>query len=514
VEICDGDLVQLARTGDGAAFRLLVERHYAPARARAARWCARPDEVDDVVQEAFLQAFVSLGHLRDPGRFGAWLTGIVLNVSRTAARRAPPLLLPDWPESLHPASAHGLPSAEDLDRAEVMRAAVAGLPAGQRQAVEQYYYADLPLGQIAGSAGAAKASLHRARRRLREYITVHRPDLIPAVSRRAAMIEVRIAHAEPQLDQPGDGRPAIGPVLVVLADDEGRRALPLRLNGMEGYALWRSAGHPPSEPSGVPGDIPPGQTATGGLVGVDLARRLLRAAEVPVTGVDIDELGPEVLAARIGVVSPAGTRQVTVRVGIGLALAASMGAPVRVGDALMNRLAVPVTGDDLPALLPTRQTAPGPGPRNMTFADGMDYWILGGSFRAGLTPAHWRDYAATTADGTATLRSAVADPSGDAFLGQVLTAGRYRGDAVTLCAEVHAEEVTGQAGLWLHVVTPDHGQSTAEHGQAITGSRDWTSCEITAQVPGDAQLIRFGLTLAGAGQVGLRNVHLTRAGPS
>jgi hypothetical protein len=41
-------------------------------------------------------------------------------------------------ESLHP-PAHGLPSAEDLDRAEALRPAVAGLPAPQRQAVGLYY---------------------------------------------------------------------------------------------------------------------------------------------------------------------------------------------------------------------------------------------------------------------------------------------------------------------------------------------------------------------------------------
>jgi DNA-directed RNA polymerase specialized sigma24 family protein len=52
VSICDGDLVRLARSGDGPAFRLLVEGHRAMARARAVRLCAYPDDVEDVVQEA------------------------------------------------------------------------------------------------------------------------------------------------------------------------------------------------------------------------------------------------------------------------------------------------------------------------------------------------------------------------------------------------------------------------------------------------------------------------------
>ena len=63
MDIGDGDLVRLARDGDPAAFRLLVERHLPMARARAAR-------------------------LRDPDRFAGWLGGIVANVCR-AQRRAP-----------------------------------------------------------------------------------------------------------------------------------------------------------------------------------------------------------------------------------------------------------------------------------------------------------------------------------------------------------------------------------------------------------------------------------------
>ena len=90
------------------------------------------------MQEACLQAFTGLSRLHDPDRFGGWLAGIIRNVSRAAARAAPLMLLAEWPEDLHPASAQGLPSAEDLDRAEALRAAVAGLPGGQRRAVELY----------------------------------------------------------------------------------------------------------------------------------------------------------------------------------------------------------------------------------------------------------------------------------------------------------------------------------------------------------------------------------------
>jgi DNA-directed RNA polymerase specialized sigma24 family protein len=41
------------------------------ALARAVRLGARPGDADDIVQEAFLQAFAALDRLRDPDRFGA-----------------------------------------------------------------------------------------------------------------------------------------------------------------------------------------------------------------------------------------------------------------------------------------------------------------------------------------------------------------------------------------------------------------------------------------------------------
>ena len=82
--------------------------------------------------------------------------------------------------------------------------------------------------------------------------------------------------------------------------------------------------------------------------------RLLRAARASVTGVDIDviaadtdELTPQASVARIGLGGPAGIRQVTASLGLGLAMAAAAGAPIRLADAVMDRLAVPVPDDDM-----------------------------------------------------------------------------------------------------------------------------------------------------------------------
>ncbi|MGH3286222.1 MAG: sigma-70 family RNA polymerase sigma factor, partial [Streptosporangiaceae bacterium] len=348
MDIPDGDLVRLARDGDPAAFRLLVERHLPMARARAARLCPQPDDADDAVQDAFLQAFIALGRLRDPGRFAGWLGGILTNVCRAQRRRAPLTLLGDWPENLHPAAAGSLPSAEDLDREDVLGRAVAGLPPGQRQAVTLFYYADQPAGQVAVTPGAAKASLHKARHRLREYITAHRPDLIPAVTRRIPMTAVRIAHADPWPGRGPDGRMAIDHVLVILADDAGHRALPVRLR-VPYHKLWRLLSRPDDLQEEDPHDRDQAEETTG---------RLLQAAGVTVAGVTVTDLGPGVTATRIGIDRPSGTRPVTASLADGLTLAVTAGAPLAVDDPVMDRLARPVTGPDLLSQFRSQETPP------------------------------------------------------------------------------------------------------------------------------------------------------------
>ncbi len=157
------------------------------------------------------------------------------------------------------------------------------------------------------------------------------------------MTTVRIAHTEPWPGKRMGGRGfRISSFLVVLVDDSGSRALPVWLNGPEGHGLFRGQDDHPHHPE--PAEV--------------ITASLLRAAGVTVTGVDIDELdtalttGPRhgrdaaPATARIEFTA-AGTaepRQMPVRIGYALAMAAATGAPVRVADPLMNQLAVPAQG--------------------------------------------------------------------------------------------------------------------------------------------------------------------------
>jgi RNA polymerase sigma-70 factor (ECF subfamily) len=535
MEISDGDLVRLARDGDPVAFRLLVERHQPMARARAATVCRNPSDVDDVVQESFLQAFVALDRLRDPDRFAGWLAGIVLNVRRNLQRHATPVLLPEWPEPLHPAAADGMPSADDLDRAEALRAAVAGLPAGQRRAVALYYYADQPAGQIAESAGAARASLHKARLRLRAYIAEHRPDLIPAASRRPLMTDVRIAHA--QESRARFPKTRVPTHVVVLADDAGGRELPIWLLDFDGRRLAKLLERPE-------GQDPAGPAPAGGAAlartADELTAELLNAAGARVTGVEIDELGPEVTAARVRLAGVTGPRQVTVRLAEGLAIAITAGAPLRVADAVMDRLARPAAGGERPARFP-EPSPPGPEklvglaapasgrrggrpryePRNLAFADGLDGWLFGGSFSEHASESHWHDYSCAAETGSAVISPAVPEPAGIAFLGQEVFADDYRGAVVRFRGEFRTADAAGRVGMFLRVNEgqPIRGPLTDQAVFAdpdniivtVPAGSDWAAHEVSALVPGDSDAIVFGIFLAGPGRIEIRNAELARS---
>ena len=83
----DAELVSLALEGSDFAYHELYQRHVRLVAARVTRLLARSSEAEDVVQEAFLEAFRDLAGLREPARFGAWLMGIAVHRAQRQFRR-------------------------------------------------------------------------------------------------------------------------------------------------------------------------------------------------------------------------------------------------------------------------------------------------------------------------------------------------------------------------------------------------------------------------------------------
>jgi len=80
--------VARARAGDSTGHRWLLERYRARVVRLAAHVLRRPDEAEDVAQEAFVRAFRKLPSFRAEGRFQAWLFAIVVRTCQDRCRLA------------------------------------------------------------------------------------------------------------------------------------------------------------------------------------------------------------------------------------------------------------------------------------------------------------------------------------------------------------------------------------------------------------------------------------------
>ena len=108
------------------------------------------------------------------------------------------------------------------------------------------------------------------------------------------------------------------------------------------------------------------------------------------------------------------------------------------------------------------------------------------------------------------LSSAVSQPAGAATLVQAIFADDYRGREVVFSGEISTGPLTAPAGLRLEIVR-HWRQDREDHGVTVAGHRDWTRHVVRARVPEDADIIRFGITLTGAGRVALRHPELSVA---
>jgi RNA polymerase sigma factor (sigma-70 family) len=227
----DAQLVAAARAGGRDAFAALVARHY-PLLLACCRRAVGEAAAADAAQEAVLQALLGLHGLRCDERFGPWLVGIGLNVSRRLLeRRAPQAVALDaTAEPVAPGpEPHEL--AESAFAAAQVREAIATLPAGQRDAVTLFYLAGLSQAEVAehlGTAvGAVKTRLHKARASLQDQLADLKKEPMPVPT-----VPMRVA------DVRDTGRDEILSSHVIFLEEEGGpRRLPIWVGAAEATTL-------------------------------------------------------------------------------------------------------------------------------------------------------------------------------------------------------------------------------------------------------------------------------------
>ncbi len=178
-----GELMRAAQQGDAAAYARLL-RAISPQIRRIVmrqRGFAGTAEAEDLVQDVLLSVHAVRATYDASRPFLPWLLAIVRNRlvdgARRYARTSGREVHIDETTVTFEEPATNLETDEYGD-AEALRAAVAALPEGQRQAIELLKLKELSLkeaAQITGSsAGALKVATHRALTTLRRTLGVKR----------------------------------------------------------------------------------------------------------------------------------------------------------------------------------------------------------------------------------------------------------------------------------------------------------------------------------------------------
>jgi len=174
----DAELARLACEGDVDAFAEIVRRHEHRLRGVLFRILDDARDVEEVVQDAFVQAWRNLDSYRGDATLFTWLYRIGVNaaLARSRRKRLPTVDVSAIEDVASDERLESLPESAALGRDLRHRivTALAELPFEYREAVVLRDVAGLSNGEVADALGiglaAAKSRIHRGRLQLRELL--------------------------------------------------------------------------------------------------------------------------------------------------------------------------------------------------------------------------------------------------------------------------------------------------------------------------------------------------------
>jgi RNA polymerase sigma-70 factor (ECF subfamily) len=169
------DLMRLAQAGDQAAYAsLLILLTSVAGQFTRKRLGASVTWLDDVVQETLL-AVHNARHTYDARRpFAPWFYAILSNRMIDIIRRERRVAAREVAGDVLPESSPPVRTAHQELDAEAIRAAVAALPARQRDVIDALKFRDQSVREVAGRMGmsesAVKVTAHRGYRTLKRVL--------------------------------------------------------------------------------------------------------------------------------------------------------------------------------------------------------------------------------------------------------------------------------------------------------------------------------------------------------
>jgi RNA polymerase sigma-70 factor (ECF subfamily) len=172
----DEDVVARVLAGDTALYEVLMRRHNRTVYRVIRSVLRNADDVEDVMQQAYVSAFAKLGQFRSDARFSTWLVAVALNEARGRLRKRTLRALSDAANAEPPPATSTTPETEVAMREYValVERAVERLPTAYRTVFVLRYVEGLGTAEAAAaldvSEDVVKTRLHRARALLRELL--------------------------------------------------------------------------------------------------------------------------------------------------------------------------------------------------------------------------------------------------------------------------------------------------------------------------------------------------------
>lgn len=164
----DADLIQRVLDGEMAAYADIVQRYERLVRAIAIGATRDHHRAEDIAQEAFVEAYRSLGSLRDASCFAAWLMRITDRVVARQVRSAVRVPVPAGDIEIESEGDDCL-----LNSKEQIAALVSRLPNHERVVVGLRHFEGLSVNEVAQRlsrpVGTVTRQLSRAHSRLRGW---------------------------------------------------------------------------------------------------------------------------------------------------------------------------------------------------------------------------------------------------------------------------------------------------------------------------------------------------------
>lgn len=171
------ELIHKVQQGNMNAFEQLFELYKDRAMRTAYLITGNKHTSEDIVQEAFVKCYLSIGSLKDPSHFKAWffklLTRLAWKASTKDRSMTPIENIYDQVEQCTDYSLQ--PSMEQALEAKELVGQIEKLPQKHQTILILYYYNDLSIKEIAKVVGCfegtVKSRLHAAREKLRKEMS-------------------------------------------------------------------------------------------------------------------------------------------------------------------------------------------------------------------------------------------------------------------------------------------------------------------------------------------------------